>query len=85
MLRINCYVVCYLHSSKLTQKCQCASESLLKWGAISAQDAIHLKGPLLPEDQHITPASTCAINPQLSDFKMEKQSASGEENALKGT
>lgn len=49
------------------------------------QDAIHLKGPLLPEDQHITPASTYAINPQLSDFKMEKQSASGEENALKGT
>lgn len=54
-------------------------------GGIRAQRVIHLKGRLLPDDQRITPASTCAINPQLSDFKMEKHSASGEENALKGT
>lgn len=52
---------------------------------IVAQRVIHLKGRLLPDDRHITPASTCAINPQLSDFKMEKHGASGEENALKGT
>lgn len=54
-------------------------------GAISAQHVIHLRGLLQPEDQHITQASTCAINPPLSEFKMEKQSTSEEENALKGT
>lgn len=52
---------------------------------IVAQRVIHLKGRLLPGDRRITPAGTCAINPQLSDFKMEKHGASGEENALKST
>lgn len=54
-------------------------------GAISAQHVIHQRGRLQPEDQHITQANTCAINPLLSEFKMEKRSTSEEENALKGT
>ncbi len=54
-------------------------------GALSAQHMIHIRGPLQPEDQRISQANTCTINPLLSEFKMEKQSTSEEQNALKGT
>lgn len=51
-------------------------------GTLSAQ---HMIQPFLPEYQGITQANTCPINPLLSEFKMEKQSTSEEENALRGT
>ena len=54
--------------------------------ALSVQHMIHLRGPLQPEDKHINQANTCAINPLLSEFKMEKKPEHRqEENALKGT
>ena len=54
-------------------------------GVITAQHVIHLRDPLQPKEQHITQANTHAISPLLSEFKMEKQCTSEEENALKGT
>lgn len=43
-----------------------------------------LNDPSQAENQHITQASTCVISPLLSEFIMETQSTSKEENALKG-
>lgn len=43
-----------------------------------------LNDPSQAENQRITQASTCVISPLLSEFIMETQSTSKEENALKG-